>query len=120
LVQNLHFTLEMFSISASKMMVVLIKQWTGKPWRTRSDLLSTPNWPFICFSLESSPMSHVDWIWSAWTTIFFLWSWHQSINHNSNPLMSIARNGVSRQIYKIFHFLGDSLIGLIISNICYC
>jgi hypothetical protein len=26
LVQNLHFTLEMFSISASKMMVVLIKQ----------------------------------------------------------------------------------------------
>ncbi|KAA1107763.1 hypothetical protein PGTUg99_014666 [Puccinia graminis f. sp. tritici] len=30
--------------------------------------------------------------------------------------MSIDRNGVSRQSYEIFHFLGNSLIGLIISH----
>jgi hypothetical protein len=42
--------------------------------------------------------------------------WHQSINHKSNPLMSIDRNGISRQSYEIFRFLGNTLIGLIISH----
>ncbi|KAA1122302.1 hypothetical protein PGTUg99_036437 [Puccinia graminis f. sp. tritici] len=61
-------------------------------------------------------MNHLDRIRSAWTCIFFLRYWHQSISDESNSLMSIDRNGVSRQSYEIFHFLGNSLIGLIISH----
>jgi hypothetical protein len=61
-------------------------------------------------------MSHLDRIRSAWTSIFFLRYWHQSISDDSNPLASIDRNGVSRQSYEIFHFLGNSLIGLIMSH----
>ena len=64
----------------------------------------------------SPTMSHLDCIRSAWTTIFFLRFWHQSISNQSSPLMSINRNGVSHQSYDIFHFLGNSLIGLIISH----
>jgi hypothetical protein len=61
-------------------------------------------------------MNHLDWIRSAWTCIFFLRFWHQSISNKSNPLMSIDCNGVSRQSYEIFHFLGNLLIGLVISH----
>ncbi|PLW21867.1 hypothetical protein PCANC_03352 [Puccinia coronata f. sp. avenae] len=61
-------------------------------------------------------MIHLDRIRSAWTCIFFMQFWHQSINHKSNPLMSINRNGISRQSYEIFRFLGNALIGLIISH----
>ncbi|KAI7944157.1 hypothetical protein MJO28_011685 [Puccinia striiformis f. sp. tritici] len=64
----------------------------------------------------SPTMDHLDRIRSAWTCIFFMQFWHHSINDQSNPLMSIARNGISRQSYEIFHFLGKALIGLIISH----
>jgi hypothetical protein len=61
-------------------------------------------------------MIHLDRIQSAWTCLFFLRYWHQSLTDESNPLMSINRNGISRQSYEIFHFLGNSLIGLILSH----
>jgi hypothetical protein len=64
-------------------------------------------------------MNHLDWIRSSWVCIFFLRHWHQSIGDKMFPLASINRNGVSRQSYEIFHFLGNAMIGLIISHCKY-
>jgi hypothetical protein len=61
-------------------------------------------------------MNHLNRIRSAWTCIFFLRIWHLSINAESSPLASIDQNGISRQSYEIFHFLGNSLIGLMLAH----
>jgi hypothetical protein len=61
-------------------------------------------------------MNHLDRIRLAWTCIFFLHFWHKSISDKASPLTSIDRNGVSRQSYEIFHFLGTLLIGLILAH----
>ncbi|KAA1138130.1 hypothetical protein PGTUg99_002899 [Puccinia graminis f. sp. tritici] len=64
----------------------------------------------------SLSMTHLEQIRSAWTTIFFLRMWHNNLENSPSSLMGVDRNGVSRQSYGIFHILGKSLIGLIISH----
>jgi hypothetical protein len=61
-------------------------------------------------------LNHLDCIWLAWTCIFFLRFWHKTISNKASPLTSIDRNGVSRQSYEIIHFLGTSLIDLIVAH----
>ncbi|PLW42688.1 hypothetical protein PCASD_08506 [Puccinia coronata f. sp. avenae] len=61
-------------------------------------------------------MNHLDRIRSSWTCIFFLRLWHLSNSDKNSPLTSIDRNGVSRQSFEIFSFLGNSLLGLIIAH----
>lgn len=73
----------------------------------------------MCDSWLSQTASHLDRLVSAFMAHFFLKHWYSYLKEraeDSNGMMSVDRNGISHQSFKIFSQLAPSLLSLIIAH----